>query len=145
MLTLVTEDILVKINVHQALEYLDNLEVSSDGYSSDESSGDDFVSTAKLVLVSPKDNNKETDQDPANEDDNNPSCLNKYQLLAEAEANLNISKQNITLKDTSFSQSSIEKNSSNSQPSSTKRKQPSKVSPQNRYFYFFTVCMGNTI
>ena len=69
MLTLVTEDILVKINVHQALEYLDNLEVSSDGYSSDESSGDDFVSTAKLVLVSPKDNDRETDQDPANEDE----------------------------------------------------------------------------
>ena len=136
MLTLVTEDILVKINVHQALEYLNNLEVSSDGYSSDESSGDDFVSTAKLVLVSPKDNDRETDQGPANQDDNNPSCLNKYQLLAEAEVNLNISKGNITLNDTSFSQSSIEENSSNSQPSSTKRKQPSKVSPQNRYFYF---------
>ena len=72
----------------------------------------------------------------------NPSCLNKYQLLAEAEVNLNISKRNITLNDTSFSQSSFEKNSSNSQPSSTRRKQPSKVSPQNRYFYFFYCLYG---
>ena len=51
------------MNVHQALEYLDNLEVTSDGYSSDESSGDDFVSIAKLVLVPPKDNDRETDED----------------------------------------------------------------------------------
>ena len=87
MLTLMREDILVKMNVDQALEYLDNLEVSSDGYSSDESSGDDFVSTAKLVSVPPKDNGRETDEDSANEDDPSPSCLNKYQLLAEAEAN----------------------------------------------------------
>ena len=126
-LTLVIEDILVKINVHQALEALDNLEVSSDGCSSDESSGDDFVSTAKLVLVPPKDNDRETDGDSANEDDPNPCCLNKYQLLAEAEVNLNTSKGNIALNDTSFSQSSIRKNSSNSQSCSTKRKQPSKV------------------
>ena len=123
------------MNVHQALEYLDNLEVSSDGYSRDESSRDDFFSTAKLVLVPPNDNDRETDEDSANEDDPNPSCLNKYQLLAEAEVNLNTSKGNITLNDTSFSQSSIEKNSSNSQPS-TKRKQPPKVSSQNSYFYF---------
>ena len=40
------------------------------------------------------------------------------------------------MNDTSFSQSSIEKNSSNSQPSSTKRKQPPKVISQNSYFYF---------
>ena len=92
MLTLVIEDILVKINVHQALEYLDNLEVSSDGYSRDESSGDDFFSTAKPVLVPPNDNDRETGEDSANEDDPNPSCLNKYQLLAEAEVNLNKSK-----------------------------------------------------
>ena len=60
------------MSVHQALEYLDNLEGSSDGYSRDESSGDDFVSTTKLVLVSPKDKDRETDEDSANEDD--PSC-----------------------------------------------------------------------
>ena len=75
------------MNVDQALEYLDNLEVSSDGYSSDESSGGDFVSTAKLVLVPPKDNGRETDEDSANKDDPSPSCLNKYQLLAEVEVN----------------------------------------------------------
>ena len=51
------------MNVYQALEYLDNLEVSSDEYSSNESSGDDFVSTAKLFLVPPKDNDRETDED----------------------------------------------------------------------------------
>ena len=112
------------MNVHQALEYLDNLEVSSDGYSSDESSGDDFISTDKLALVPPKDNDRETDEDSANEDDPNPSCLNKYQLLAETEVNLNTSKGSITWNDTSFSQSSIEKNSSNNQPFSTERKQP---------------------
>lgn len=60
------------MSVHQALEYLDKLEGSSDGYSRDESSGDDFVSTTKLVLVSPKDKDRETDEDSANEDD--PSC-----------------------------------------------------------------------
>ena len=124
------------MDVHQALEYLDNLEVSSDGYSSDESSGDDFVSTATLVLVPPKDNHRETDEDSANEDDPKPSCLNKDQLLAETEVNLNTSKAYITLNDRSFSHSSIEKNSSNSQPSSTKRKQPLKVSSQNSCFSF---------
>ena len=40
------------------------------------------------------------------------------------------------MNDTSFSQSSIEKNSSNSQPFSTKKKQQSKASSQNSYFYF---------
>lgn len=89
-----------------------------------------------FVLVSPKDNDRETDEDSANEDDPNPNCLNKYQLLAEAEVNLNTLKGNITLNDASFSQSSTEKHSSNSQTSSTKRKQPSKVSSQNSYFYF---------
>ena len=40
------------------------------------------------------------------------------------------------MNDTSFSQSSIEKNSSNSQPFSAKKKQQSKASSQNSYFYF---------
>ena len=44
------EDILVKMSVHQALEYLDNLEGSSDWYSRDESSEDDFVSRTKLCF-----------------------------------------------------------------------------------------------
>ena len=127
------------MNAHQALEFLDNLEVSSDGYSSDESSGDDFVSTATLVLVPPQDNDRETDEDSANEDDPNPSCLNKDQLLAEAEVNLNTSKGNITLNDRSFSHSSIEKNSSNSQPSFIKSKFTKQL------FLFFNICMGNTI
>ena len=126
-LTLAIEDILVKMNVHQPLKYLDKLVVSWDESSRDESSVDDFFSTAELVLVHPKNNDRENDEDSANEDDPNPSCLSKYQLLAEAEVNLNTSKGNITLNDTSFSQSFIEKNSSNCQPS-TKRKQSSKVS-----------------
>ena len=54
----------------------------SDGNSSDESFGVNFVSTAKFVLVPPKNNDRETDENSANEDDPNPSCLNKYQLLA---------------------------------------------------------------
>ena len=101
---------------------MDNLEVSPDGYSSDKSSGDDFVSTAKRVLIHPKDNDRKNHEDSANKDDPNPSCLIKYQLLGDAEVNLNTSKGNITLNDGLFSQSSIEKNSSNIQPSSTKRK-----------------------
>ena len=89
------------------------------------------ISAAKLVSIPPEDNGRETDQTYRNS-----ICLNKYQLLAEAEVHSNISKGNITLNDTSFSQSSIEKNSSNSQPSSTKKKQQPKVSSQNSYFYF---------
>lgn len=37
-------------------------EIISDGYSSNESSGDDFISAAKLVSVSPEDNDRETDE-----------------------------------------------------------------------------------
>ena len=73
-------------------------------------------------MIHPKDNDRKNHEDSANKDDPNPSCLIKYQLLGDAEVNLNTSKGNITLNDGSFSQSSIEKNSSNIQPSSTKRK-----------------------
>ena len=38
------------MSVHQALEYLDNLEGSSDWYPRDESSEDDFVSRTKLCF-----------------------------------------------------------------------------------------------
>ena len=43
-------------------------------------------------MVHPKDKDRENDEDLASEDDPNPSCLNKYQLLAEAEVNLDTSK-----------------------------------------------------
>ena len=123
-MTWVIKDVKVKINFHQTLEFLDNLQVASTGYSSDESSLYDFISIANFVLVPRKDNDRETVEDLASEGDPNPSCLNKYQLLTEV--NLNIKGGNATLNDTSFSQVSIGKSSS----SSNKRKQPSNVSPE---------------
>lgn len=123
-MTLVIKDVKVKINFHQTLEFLDNLKVASTGYSSDESSLYDFISIANFVLVSPKDNDRETVEDLASEGDPNRSCLNKYQLLTEV--NLNIKGGNATLNVTSFSQVSI----GNSSSSYNKRKQPSNVSPE---------------
>ena len=81
-MTLLVKEIKVKTNVYQALEFLDNVEVSLDGYSSEESSEDKFISKAKLDLVLPKDNDGETDEDSVSEDDPNSSCLNKYLLLS---------------------------------------------------------------
>ena len=62
-------------NVYQALEFLGNLEDFSDGYSSEKSSEDNLISKTKFVLVPPKDNDRETDEDSAIEDDPNSSCL----------------------------------------------------------------------
>ena len=118
----------VKINVHEDLKFLHNLEVSSDGYSRDESSEDDFASKAQLVLVPPKDNNRKTNEDSSSEDDLNPSCLNKYQLLAEDEVNLCTTGGNIILNDACFSQASFEWSPSESQLSSIYIIQPSQVS-----------------
>ena len=57
-------------------KYYSKNEFHQDDYSRDESSEDDFISRAKLVLVPLKDKDTETDEDSTSEDNPNPTYLN---------------------------------------------------------------------
>ena len=83
------------MNVHETLEYLVHLDVSSE---EDLSDNKDFISRGRLVILTP---NEEGDRD-ANEDSGDekellPNNLNSSQLLACATVDLSTSSGNISL------------------------------------------------
>ena len=81
------------MNVHEALEYLKNLQVSSE----DEISGDeDFISRGRLVILVPK-GDRDIDEDSRDENELPPNNLSRSQLLAGATVHLSTSSGNILL------------------------------------------------
>ena len=83
------------LNVHEGLEYLEDLEVSS----SDESdSEDEFVSEGKLVIVPPSNvEGRETDEISGEENGKDPNNVNKNQLLSNAHVELYNSLGNVSV------------------------------------------------
>ena len=71
------------MNVHQALEYLENLDISSED---DLSDNEDFITRGRLVIL-PLTNEGKNDLFPNN--------LNRSQLLASATVDLSTSSSNI--------------------------------------------------
>ena len=83
------------MNVHEALEYLENLDVSSEDDLSDD---EDFISREKLVILPPNDEgDRDTDEDSGNENELLPNKLNRRLLLAGATVDLSTSSGNISL------------------------------------------------
>ena len=73
------------MNVHEALEYLENLEVSLEDAYEDQ----DFMSRGRLVISPPNDqDDRETDEDSGDENELLPNKLNRIQLLGDATADL---------------------------------------------------------
>lgn len=81
------------LNVHDVLEYLEDLEVSS----SDESDFEDqIVSEGRLVIVPPFNvEGLETDKDSGEENRIDPNHLNKKQLFSNTHVELNTSHVNV--------------------------------------------------
>ena len=83
------------MNVHEGLEYLENLDVSS---KEDLSDGGDFISRGRLVILPPTDEaDRDTNEDSGDENELLPNNLNRIQLLASATVDFNISSGNISL------------------------------------------------
>ena len=83
------------MNVHGALEYLENLGVlSEDDLSIDE----DFISRVRFIILSPSDAfDSDTNEDSGDENELLPSNLNWSQFLAGANVDLSTSGGNILL------------------------------------------------
>ena len=82
-------------NIHEALEYLENLDVFSEDNLSDD---EDFIWRGKLVILSPNDEgDRDTDEDSGEENELLPNNLNRSQLLAGATVDLSTSSGNISL------------------------------------------------
>ena len=83
------------INVHEAFEYLENLDVSSeDDFCDDE----DFISRGRLVILPSNDEgDRDTDEDSGDEKELLPNNLNRSQHLAGATVDLSTSSGNISL------------------------------------------------
>ena len=80
------------MNVHEALEYLENLDVSSENDSSDD---EYFISRERLVILPPNDeDDRDTDEDSGEENELLPNNLNRSQLLDDANVNLSASSGN---------------------------------------------------
>ena len=82
-------------NVHEALEYFKNLDISSEDYLS---GNEDFISKGRLVILLP--NNKgdrDTNENSGDENELFPINLNRSQHLASATAALSTSSDNILL------------------------------------------------
>ena len=70
------------MNVHEALEYLENLDVSSEDDLSDD---EDFISRGRLVILPPNDEgDRDTDEDSGDENELLQNNLKRNQLLAVA-------------------------------------------------------------
>ena len=83
------------MNVHEALEYLENLDVFSEN---DLSGNEDFISKGRLVILPP--NNKgdrDTNENSGDENELFPINLNRSQHLAGATVALSTSSSNILL------------------------------------------------
>ena len=82
-------------NVHEALEYLENLDASSEDDLSDD---EDFISRGRLVILPPNDEgDRGTNKDSGDQNELFPSNLNRSQLLAGATVDLSTSSGNNSL------------------------------------------------
>ena len=83
------------LNVHKALEYIEDLEVSS----SDESDfEDEFVSERRSVILPPSNvKGRETNKDFGEDNRINSNHLNKNQLLSNAHVELNTPHGNVSV------------------------------------------------
>ena len=83
------------MNVHEALEYLENLDVFSEDDLSDD---DDFISRGRLVILPSKDEgDRDTNEDSGDKNEHLPSNLNRSQLLDGATVDLSTPNVNILL------------------------------------------------
>ena len=83
------------MNVHEAVEYLENIDVSSED---DLYDNKDFISRGGLVILSPNnEGHRDTDGDSGDENELLPNNLSRSQLLAGATVDLNTSRSNISL------------------------------------------------
>ena len=83
------------MNVHEALEYSETLDVSSEDDLPDE---EDLISRGRLVILPPNDDGDgDADEDSGGENELLPNNLNRSQLLAGATVNLSTSSGNISL------------------------------------------------
>ena len=81
------------MDVHEALEYLENLDVSSED---DLSHAEDFISRGRFAILPPNvESDRDTDEDSGDENDLLPNNLSKSQLLAGATVDLGTSSDNI--------------------------------------------------
>ena len=82
-------------NVHEALKYLENLDVSSEDNLFDD---EDFISRGKLIILPQNDEgDRDTDEDSGDENELLPNNLYRSQLLAGATVDLSTSTGNISL------------------------------------------------
>lgn len=90
------------MNVYETLDYLENLEVSTD----DESDGqEEYVSSGNVVII-PSSNvdGRDTDEDYGDENELVPNNLNRNQLLANAQVDLNTSNGNVSFGENTVNQ-----------------------------------------
>ena len=81
------------LNVHKALEYLEDLEVSSSDGSDFK---DGFVSGGRLGILPPcKVAGRKNDENSGEENETDPNHLRKYQLLSNAHVEFNTSHGNV--------------------------------------------------
>ena len=68
------------MNVYEALEYVENVDVSSEDDLSDD---EDFISKGRLIILHPNDeDDRDTDEDSGDKNELLPNNLNRNQLLA---------------------------------------------------------------
>ena len=83
------------MSVHEALEYLERLDVSSEDNLSDD---EDFISKKRLVIFSPNnEGDRDIDEDSGDQNELTIINLNRSQLLAGATFDLSTSSSNISL------------------------------------------------
>ena len=83
------------INVHEALEYSENLDLSSED---DLSDNEGFISRGRLVILPPNDEgDRDPEEDSGDENELLPNNLNRSQLLAGTTVHLSTSSGNILL------------------------------------------------
>ena len=83
------------MNVNEALEYLENLDVSLEDDLSDDG---DLISRGRLVILPPNNEGyRNTDEDSEDENELLPNNKNRSQLLAGAAVDLSTSSGNILL------------------------------------------------
>ena len=81
------------MNVHEALEYLENLDVSTEDDLSDD---EDSISRRRLVVFPPNDkSDRDTDENSGDENELLPNNLNRSQFLAGATVDHSTSSGNI--------------------------------------------------
>ena len=81
------------MNVHETLEYLENLDVSSE-----DDLSDDFISRGKLVILPPtNEDDRDTDEESEDENELLPNNLKRSHFLSGATVDSSLSSWNISL------------------------------------------------